>query len=455
MKIINTLLCLCFASSIAFSQISIGTGDMPNSGDTLRFSVGDLDTATLSLYTQTGTNFMWDFTHLTPNSQGLNNYVPASSTSYAFFFLGANKFGLELADTLNLGGQLLLTNIYDFYKNSSTKYEAEGRGITFQGFPLPSFYSDNDEIYQFPLDFGDQDSSTFDFTTALPFIGTLTTKGYRLNDVDGWGTIVTPYDSLPCVRVVTDIVSEDSINITGIGGFAFPNHVREYKWLAKGQKFPMLEITGNVVLGAFVPTEVRYRDIFRNLDEVVSPFAPNADFVANNLTPEATIDTVTFTPQTLAPIGNNYTWGFTPNTVTYVNGTNSASENPEVLFNAPGLYDVYMYISNPFGNADTTKLNYINVATVSTNQISEAFQLKVFPNPITEGQMSVAFQLTEPSEVVLTLMNIQGQTVRTFKNAKLNSGAYQEQFSVEGLSGVYLLNVQMGKSQATYRLLIK
>jgi hypothetical protein len=452
MKFIYTFLLLSIPF-LGFSQISIMTNDMPSSGDTLRFSVANLDTLTLATYQQTGANMIWDFSHLTPNSQDINNYVAASATPYAFFFLGPNKFGIELIDTLNLGAATL-TKIYDFYTNNSTQFVADGRGITFSGFPVPSFYTDNDEIYQFPLSYNDYDSTTFDFTTSIPFLATLNTKGYRINSVDGYGTIKTPYDTVLCIRVVTDIVSMDSISVTGIGGLSFPNHVREYKWLAAGKKYPMLNVSGNVVAGTFVENSITYRDIYRGL-QAFNPLAPTADFSATNLTPQATMDTVIFSPENVLPLpGNTYQWGFTPNTVSYVNGTTNASENPEVVFNAPGIYNVYFYVNTAFGDDDTTKIAYINASTVSTNQLSEAFALKVFPNPVSNGQISVSFNLTEKADVALTLMNVQGQVVKTLMSSQLSTGAYNQQYSVKEFSGVYLLNVRIGNEQQTYRLVI-
>lgn len=448
----STLFGLLLTISLS-AQISITSADMPLSGDTLRYSIGDLDTLTLSLYQQTGANFTWDFSHLVPTSQDMNEYKASSSTSYAFFFLGANKYGLKVIDTLSLAGQGTISNVYDFYKNSSTAFEAEGRGLTLQGFPVPAFYSDKDEIYQFPLDYSDRDSSTFDFTTTIPFIGSLTTTGYRINDVDGYGTVMTPYDTIACLRVVTDVVSQDSINISALGGFAFPNHTRTYKWLANGEAFPMVEVSGNVLFGTFTPTEVRYRDVYRGL-ETVSPLAPTADFTANNLFPEATMDTVTFTPLVL-PLLNTYTWGISPNTFDYVNGTNNTSQSPEVVFNAPGSYNVYMYTGNPFGNDDTTKLNYINVSTVSTTNLTIENALNVFPNPVLNGQVNVGFNLKKSADVEITLMDVQGRIVKVLKSENLSTGTYQETLKIGNeLKGIYFLNVKLGTEQQSFRLLL-
>lgn len=431
------------------AQITITSADMPISGDTIRYSVGTLDTLSAQVYTQTDTNYVWDFSQLTANSQGLSEYVPVGATPYNGFFPGS--YGLELVDTLNLAGQTI-TAVYDFYKNTATQFEATGRGMNFQGFPLATPYSDADEIYQFPLDYGDRDSSTFDFLTGIPFVASYITTGYRINEVNGWGTVMTPYDTVSCIRVVTDVVSMDSISILGQGGFSFPNHVREIKWIANGEKIPMVQVSGTVAFGAFVPTEIRYRDNYLGLS---NPFAPNANFTADNRFPEQSMDTVTFTAIALPLPTNSYTWGFTPNTVTYVNGTNNNSQNPEVVFDAPGTYDVYMYIGTDFGTDDTTKLDYITVATVGTSNLIEENALKVFPNPITEGQVNVAFNLKNTAQVDISLMDLQGRVVRTLKNETLNAGTYQNQFNTSDLTGLYLLNIKIDGQQQTYKLMLK
>ncbi len=345
------------------------------------------------------------------------------------------------------------TDVYDFYKNSSTVFEAEGRGLKTAGFPFPSFYTDKDEIYQFPLDHLDYDSTTFDFTTSLITFASYTTKGYRINNVDGWGTIITPYDTLQVLRIVTDVVSTDSVNALGVG-FSFPNHQRQIKWLANGEKFPVLEISGGFGLqGNFQPNQVRYRDIYRNVPTPPG-FVPNANFTADITTPEATIDTVTFSAQALvAALGANYTWVISPQTFTYVNGTDNSAANPEVVFNAPGLYDVSLYLTTNFGSNDTTKVDYIQVFSVSTSKLVEENALKIFPNPVTNGQVTVSYNLESSQNVQYTLTDIQGRVVRELKNEIMYAGTHQEvvKFGNE-LKGVYLLNVKIGNQQQTYRL---
>jgi PKD repeat protein len=69
--------------------------------------------------------------------------------------------------------------------------------------------------------------------------------------------------------------------------------------------------------------------------------------------------TVNFTDQS-TDVPTSWTWTFSPNTVTYAGGTNANSQNPQVQFNAPGLYSVTLIVANAFGADTVLKANYIN-----------------------------------------------------------------------------------------------
>ncbi len=86
---------------------------------------------------------------------------------------------------------------------------------------------------------------------------------------------------------------------------------------------------------------------------------PVANFSANILTPSIG-QTVTFTDlSTNTP--TSWSWSFSPSMVTYVGGTTSASQNPQVQFNAGGLYSVTLIAANASGSDEETKTNYIAV----------------------------------------------------------------------------------------------
>ena len=143
MRAFSILLPLLFTISVCFSQspITLSSSNFPSNGDTLRYSVAQLSTSIN--YTQTGTNFNWNYNTLIPISQGLRSYKLGLLTSYAFFFSGLNEYGEKIADTLG-AGPVTITNYYNFYKKQTTPvnaYVVDGSGMTFSSIPVPSYYT--------------------------------------------------------------------------------------------------------------------------------------------------------------------------------------------------------------------------------------------------------------------------------------------------------------------------
>lgn len=252
----------------AKGQITITSSSMPNVGDTIRYS--DASIPSLGDYTVTGTGYNWDFSTLSPTGQAIRKFESALSTPYVFFGSG---YGEKTSDSIGFS-PILFKNIYSFYKKNSSKFYVDGIGMTFSGFPIPNFYADKDELYLFPLRYMNRDSTTFKFSTVTTgsTIPSYSKQGYRITESDGWGKITTPYGSDSCLRVVTTQYSQDSIKGSlAVGTFTIPlnigfqNYTKSYQWLTRGERIPYLEVTGTLVAGNFVPTQVKYRDIKRSL----------------------------------------------------------------------------------------------------------------------------------------------------------------------------------------------
>ncbi len=99
----------------------------------------------------------------------------------------------------------------------------------------------------------------------------------------------------------------------------------------------------------------------------VTPVVPVAEFIASTTTPTTTT-IVTLTDQS-TNLPDNWVWTFSPNTVTYVNGTTSSSQNPQVIFTIGGCYTVTLTATNSAGPSTRTKPSYIcvNLAYCATN----------------------------------------------------------------------------------------
>ena len=105
--------------------------------------------------------------------------------------------------------------------------------------------------------------------------------------------------------------------------------------------------------------------------------APVADFAADNTTP-CIGATVNFTDMS-SGVPTSWAWTFSPNTVTYTGGTSATSQNPKVIFNAAGAYNVTLVATNAQGNNTMTKTAYINPVSALTLPIVENFEGATFP----------------------------------------------------------------------------
>jgi hypothetical protein len=207
----------------------------------------------------------WNFANVVSTTQGLRQFKSSLQTPYAMFFLALNEYGEKIADTLG-AGPLVITNFYNFYKKQSSPaaFIADGVGLTFSSVPVPAYYSDKDELYNFPMSYPKYDSTSFRFSTlsntAIPVRYSKT--GYRVTRVDGWGTITTPYGTENCLRLITTQYSSDTVKMS-IGPvtvpFGFPNVTRSYQWLSTTAKIPVLEVSGVLTGNNFAPSQARYR----------------------------------------------------------------------------------------------------------------------------------------------------------------------------------------------------
>lgn len=127
------------------------------------------------------------------------------------------------------------------------------------------------------------------------------------------------------------------------------------------------------VTGSNWESDIAIDDI--SVIEAAAP--PLVAFTASN-TETCQNKTITFTDNSL----NNptaWTWSFSPNTISYVNGTNANSQNPQVQFNALGSYDVTLQATNSFGNNSVTQISYININAAASIAVAEDFQSGFVP----------------------------------------------------------------------------
>lgn len=369
-------------SGMANAQITITQTSMPAANDTLRYSTVATAGVNLNIQ-QKGASQTWDYSKLVPNGQDIYRYAAANSTPYLLYFF--NQIGLKTADSLG-AGPVMLKNIYSFYTKNATVFKQEGIGYSYQGFPLAAQNKDDDEIYQFPLKYGDSDVSTYNFRFVIPGnILTFVQAGVRTNVVDGWGSITTPYKTYPSVLRVKTLVNGTDSLITQFGRVPIPRRQVIYKWLSADEKIPVLEITGTENGGNFTANQIRYRDKYLG---IVSPLRPRAGFRISKTSGFVTVDTFNFTDRS-QPFATSLNWQITPTAgVSFVGGASASSRNPRVVFRQAGLYNVSLVATNNFGSDDTTAPNAISIQYGLSTQGIARENLFFYPNP-SHGEVTV------------------------------------------------------------------
>jgi hypothetical protein len=228
--------------------------DMPVPGDTLYYTQTPLISFNES---ETGSNYTWDYSWLIPQNQRLDSFLNMNNVPVFCQLTFNNPFDPNRRATTALikaspqfpipATQIAFDNYYEFYKKRTSDFSILGAGATVSingSIPadLPAPYSAPDVLYKLPLSYGVKDSSKSEFSFDLDTNGYFMEKRFRRNLADGWGLLVTPYDSFYVVRQRSYSVIEDSLVISG-----FPIKINRkewvYSWLSPGKKGPVLRVT--------------------------------------------------------------------------------------------------------------------------------------------------------------------------------------------------------------------
>jgi len=236
----------------------------------------------------TGANHTWDYHTLKSASLYLDTFTAINKAPFTyslFFFLSSNITYPDKNPTSIAG--TALSNVWNFYRKSNTKFQQPGFAGSVSGIPSPIMYSSPDVLYRFPMNFGNVDSCAYSYTLGGAGLGFgITESRKRVNTVDGWGTLYTPYDTFTNVlrlhskMNIKDSIALDSVNIN----FNVINSIQhEYKFLAKGQDWPVLTIRTTEFFGFETTTGVYYRDTVHHhtkgtLNNGLADFNSNANW---------------------------------------------------------------------------------------------------------------------------------------------------------------------------------
>ncbi len=351
---------LTFLSFIGFifsaqAQITYPSSNYASVGDTFLLSTAELNFLD---YTQAGPAQAWNFASLVAADQRVERFIDPDGAGYQAswitncVFQGGNPFscpGLwnsftNLAQPALEQNANLLTLLPIPVSDWTRHFQVDanqasevmlgisiGAGISL---PLVIEFDQPDTLLRFPLTYSDSDSSTSLWGIDLGATGNdlaFFRAQIRFNEVEGWGSLVTPFDSFPStLKVKTRIIRTDSIQFGVDSALVLDTEEVLYSWYAPNVGLPVLQARGNVVAGIELITTVEYLDTLRCI-------APQASFIPFP------------SPIFLDPSDNSAEVNFI-NTSTGVDslrwdfgdGTFSGIRTPDHTFTAGGTYQVQL-----------------------------------------------------------------------------------------------------------------
>lgn len=301
---------------VAFGQITLTSAAFPAAlEDQWLTTSSDLAVD----YLTTGANQTWDFSSLVPAGQRNIRYAPMSEAGMlsniffgsfaapeykASYFYPATDLPLsDLPPVL----PFTIDGISQFTKSADEAITLVGFEFIIGGQGL-GVKSDTIEIpYQFPLNYGNNwESRGYTNLDMNPIYNAIFRQHrHRVSEVDGWGTVTTPYGTFNALRIHHVIEETDSISIDLLGtgtpmwiGLPMPN-VHEYEWRATEEKEAVMRIRTQEAGGEQQVTAVEYRDNYLNIAENEQLFAvyPNPASTCLTVKTSAAVGVFTITSQ--------------------------------------------------------------------------------------------------------------------------------------------------------------
>lgn len=346
-----TFILAAMATYAASAQITYEAADFNEAGEA--FTQSKASNFIGMNFAATGANHNWNYSGLNANSQSEFAWQNPNSAGYKlswclshFYLFTCNaQFNNNFthASLLSEGFELEdygVSNIVEHARANSSGFVNRMRGMTatVSGISLPVTidYDDPDEIYQFPMNYNDNVTSTGHLSMDLSNLGvefTYDLSTQRTNTVQGWGSLTTPMGTFPQVlKLKSKLVKTEAFSYNGIN-IPITTTTVSYQWFSKDYGIPVLQADGFELFNLFIPVSVSY------LDEQMC-LAPNAMFgylPTADYNPETQNASVTF--NNLSANYDSVLWDFG-------NGQTSTELNPMFEYDCPGTHSVTLTVSN-------------------------------------------------------------------------------------------------------------
>ena len=284
MKKVSLFIASFFIGAIGISQITYEASDYATAGYSMKQSRTTLNMSSFDFST-TGTNYVWNFSSLQKEENEVEEVLSGNNSGYQAAFIGqcilgggnpitCNSTWNDYSDQARLLVDSLDAQVFTIY-DVTTIMSFDGNDLiaNVQGakvddtsgnrIPITSEYSDKDTVYNFPLSFGNTFISHGTWEIDMNPVGfdLRVVANYDRNyEVDGWGSLITPYKyHNDVLRVRTQIDEIDSVYFNGFP-FAMERVIVQYSWFDLNYGLPVMEAIGQINNNVELINSVTYLD---------------------------------------------------------------------------------------------------------------------------------------------------------------------------------------------------
>lgn len=380
MKKITFLSTALFAFAMN-AQVTYTSADFATAGQEL--TVSKASGFTGLNFATTGANHNWNYANLQANSQSTTGWQNPTGAGYKlswclshlYLFTCNSQFNSNFTHStvMSDGFELMnygVENIVEHSRLNSAGFANRMRGLTatINGISLPITveYDDQDEIYNFPMNYNDTYVNTGHLNLDLnnlgmPFSYDMATT--RTNTVQGWGSLTTPMGTFPNVLKLKSVTQKTETYTYNDITVPIPTTTVSYQWFSPDYGIPVLKADGFEIFNVFIPTSVSY------IDQQLCLTA-NAEFTylpVGNYDPDSESATVPFV--NLSTNYSSVSWDFG-------DGITSTEATPSHVYNCAGTYQVTLTVTNnacSVNSSDTFTLPVI--VTDTQNALTSAISV--------------------------------------------------------------------------------
>ena len=121
--------------------------------------------------------------------------------------------------------------------------------------------------------------------------------------------------------------------------------------------------------------------------------------------------------------------------------------------NKPNVRFKFQYLQNTGNNIYIDDINITGTSTVGIQDVAFLSTLNIHPNP-SRDQVGIHFQLDDPANVVIQLMDLSGRVVASIHEGELQSGSYNFQVGDDLHAGVYMLRFLVDDGMLTEKIIL-